>query len=81
MLATDNWVVISAFPNGGALALWLAWLVLLILLFVYIATRSDIRWRTKVIWMVLIVLLPFVGLLAYVLVWAFKRINRRPSEI
>lgn len=81
MLATVNWVVLGAFPTGWTLALWLAWLVLLILLFVHIVTRSDIRWRTKVIWMILIVLLPFVGVLAYALVWAFKRMNRRPSEV
>jgi len=31
--------------------------------------------------MILIVVVPFVGLLAYVLVWAFKRVNRRPSEV
>ncbi|HST16745.1 MAG TPA: PLDc N-terminal domain-containing protein [Gaiellaceae bacterium] len=71
-------MIIGAFPTGWALALWLAWIVLLILLFVHIVLRRDIRWGRKVIWMIVILLLPFVGSVVYVLVWAFKRMNRQP---
>ena len=62
------------------LVLWLAWLLVLILLFVDIVVRRDIRWTTKVIWMVVIVLVPFVGSLAYAVVRAYTHMNRRPSE-
>ena len=78
MLATANRVVIAAFPSGWALVLWLAWLVLLILVFVHIVLRRDIHWGRKVIWMILILVLPFVGVFAYVLRATF---NRRPSEV
>ena len=72
--------VIAAVPHGWTLVLWPAWLLVLILLFVDIVMRRDIRWTTKVIWMVVIVLIPFVGSLAYAGVRAYKRLTRRPSE-
>ena len=72
--------MIAAVLHGWTLVLWLAWLLVLILLFVDIVRRRDIRWTTKVILMVVIVLVPFVGSLAYAVVWAYKRMNRRPSE-
>lgn len=81
MLAAGAWLVIAAFPTGRALALWLAWLVLLVLLFIHIVLRRDIRWGRKVLWLVLILLLPFVGVVAYVLVQAYNRMNRRPAEV
>jgi cbb3-type cytochrome oxidase subunit 3 len=72
--------VLAVFPTGWSLALWLAWLVLLVLLFVHIVLRRDIGWGRKATWMIVILLLPFVGVVAYVLRAAFKRMNRRPAE-
>ena len=80
MRETDT-SVIAAFPHGGMLVLWLAWLLVLILLVVDIVMRRDIRWTTKVVWIVVIVLAPFVGSLVYAVVRVYRRINRRPSEV
>jgi hypothetical protein len=73
-------MVTGVVPHGGTLALWLGWIALLILLVVHIVLRRDIRWSWKILWLLVIFLVPFVGVVGYSLVWAITRIRRSPTK-
>jgi Short C-terminal domain/Phospholipase_D-nuclease N-terminal len=47
---------------------WVAWFWLLIIIFGDIFRRHDISGVTKVLWMILIILVPFLGVFIYVIV-------------
>ena len=66
-----------------SLALWLLWIVVLVLTALHIILRRDIRWRRKILWMIAVVLFPLVAVAAYVLVWLLgrrRRVNPAHSE-
>ena len=47
---------------------WVAWFWLLIIIFGDIFRRHDVSGVTKVLWMILIILVPFLGVFIYVIV-------------
>ena len=47
---------------------WVAWFWLLIIIFGDIFRRHDVSGVTKVLWMILVILVPFLGVFIYVIV-------------
>ena len=47
---------------------WVAWFWLLIIIFGDIFRRRDVSGVTKVLWMILVILVPFLGVFIYVIV-------------
>ena len=47
---------------------WVAWFWLLIIIFGDIFRRHDVSGVTKVLWMILVILVPFLGVFVYVIV-------------
>jgi hypothetical protein len=68
VFATDV-VILGSIPP----TLWWLWIAVLVGTLLHVILRRDIRWRQKVLWMIAVVLFPFVAVAAYVVVWLVGR--------
>ena len=69
VLASSNYPFLNVFETILIFFAWVAWIWLAITVFVDLFRRNDISGWAKAAWIVLVIVLPFVGVLLYLIVY------------
>lgn len=68
MLATTNYPILDAFFTILWFFLWVLWIFILIRVLIDIFRSHDLSGAAKALWFVVVLVIPFLGVLAYLIV-------------
>jgi hypothetical protein len=68
MLIASSYPFLSVFETIIVIALWVIWFWILITVFSDLFRRHDIGGGAKVLWMIFVIILPYLGVFIYLLV-------------
>jgi hypothetical protein len=67
MLVADSWTFLDAFWTMLVFFLWIAWFMLLFRVIADIFRRRDIGGGAKALWLIFVIVLPFLGVFVYLI--------------
>jgi hypothetical protein len=67
MLVADSWTFLDAFWTMLVFFLWIAWFMLLFRVIADIFRRRDIGGGAKTLWLIFVIVLPFLGVFVYLI--------------
>jgi type IV secretory pathway TrbL component len=79
--ASSNYPFLNIFWTILIFFAWVAWIWIAITVFIDIFRRRDISGWLKAFWVILVVVLPFVGVLAYLLIYHDGMAERSTKEV
>jgi ABC-type multidrug transport system fused ATPase/permease subunit len=80
MLASTNYPVLDAFLTMLWFFLFVIWIWLLIMVFIDIFRSHDMGGFAKALWVIFIIILPFLGVLVYLIARGGKMHERAAAE-
>ncbi len=80
MLASTNYPVLDAFLTMLWFFLFVIWIWLLIMVFIDIFRSHDMGGLAKALWVIFIIILPFLGVLVYLIARGGKMHERAAAE-
>jgi predicted PurR-regulated permease PerM len=80
VLAATDYPLLNIFWSMILLFLWIAWFWILIVVIMDVFRRHDIGGLAKTLWLIFLILIPFLGVLIYVIVEGQHMTERRMQE-
>lgn len=80
MLAATDYPLLDIFWSMLLLFLWIAWFWILIVVIMDVFRRHDIGGLGKTLWLIFLILVPFLGVLVYVIAEGGHMTERNLSE-
>jgi predicted PurR-regulated permease PerM len=80
MLAATDYPLLNIFWTMLLLFLWIAWIWILFTIIIDLFRRDDIGGVAKALWLIFLIVVPFFGVLVYVIAEGNKMTERRVTE-
>jgi predicted PurR-regulated permease PerM len=80
MLAATDYPLLNIFWTMLLLFVWIAWIWILFTIIIDLFRRHDIGGVAKALWLILLIVVPFFGVLVYVLAEGSKMTERHVTE-
>jgi Short C-terminal domain/Phospholipase_D-nuclease N-terminal len=81
MVLAADYPLLNAFWTMMIFFLWVLWFWLLITVFIDLFRRDDMSGWMKALWAVLLIVLPYVGVLIYLIAFGRHMAERRAREV
>jgi Short C-terminal domain/Phospholipase_D-nuclease N-terminal len=81
MVLAADYPLLNAFWTMMIFFLWVLWFWLLITVFIDLFRRDDISGWMKALWVVFVIVLPYIGVLVYLIAYGRSMAERRNREV
>jgi Short C-terminal domain/Phospholipase_D-nuclease N-terminal len=81
MVLAADYPLLNAFWTMMIFFLWVLWFWLLITVFIDLFRRDDMSGWMKALWVVFVIVLPYIGVLVYLIAYGRHMAERRNREV
>ncbi len=81
MVLAADYPLLNAFWTMMIFFLWVLWFWLLITVFIDMFRRDDLSGWMKALWFVFVIVLPYIGVLVYLIAYGRSMAERRNREV
>jgi hypothetical protein len=81
MVLAADYPLLNAFWTMMIFFLWVLWFWLLITVFIDLFRRDDVSGWMKAVWVVFVIVLPYIGVLVYLIAYGRSMAERRNREV
>ena len=81
MVLAADYPLLNAFWTMMIFFLWVLWFWLLITVFIDLFRRDDMSGWMKALWVVFVIVLPYIGVLVYLIAYGRNMAERRNREV
>jgi len=81
MVLAADYPLLNVFWSMMIFFLWVLWFWLLITVFIDLFRRDDVSGWMKAVWVVFVIVLPYIGVLVYLIAYGRSMAERRNREV